>query len=147
MKRPYDAVFLTADDDRIKSPRPTSRPRTPVPVLDHMVNRCFRIRNIPHGWTETQVLALERLNVSLSGDDTLALFPALDGSNSKVGLLSLTRSPTFNWDLLAPNTRDRPDKLICPKYHVTIDRFFEGMTPMNTPKVEPLIEYVVCHFR
>lgn len=107
-----------------------------------MVHRCFRILGIPASWTEDEVLTLLKKSTGYgrSSGDKLNLYPCVDDSDSQVGILAFVRSKDYI-DTFVPNDHDNYKKTICQDNNITIDQFFYGMTPLNTPDT-PMVEYV-----
>lgn len=129
-KRTYDESELDQNDG-ILPPEQNPRPTTPVPT-HAPIHRCFRILGIPLSRTEDQVMAIVQRSRGLvrSDTDSLKLFPAVDGSQSQVGIISLEGPRNVIADF-APNDHDNSKKTMCEDNHITVDRFFYGITPLN----------------
>lgn len=105
------------------------------------IRRCFRILDIPVGWSEDTILTglKEVLNLDLGEEERLKLFPAINDSNRQVGILALFR--TKEPEGLAPMNPDDPKATIrVGGTYLTIDRLFYGLTPLNSPTETPVLE-------
>lgn len=139
LKRSYDHALLDTPDEGKTSPVTWHR-TSPAPNTS-IISLCFRLLGIPSLWTVEQVLKLleENLEFVRSDDDHLRLYPAADSTELLVGLLSIKR-PRDYIDTFAPLDHDHPKRTVCVEKNITVDRFFYGLTPLNTPNGTPVAE-------
>lgn len=98
---------------------------------------------VPASWKEDQVLdMLEKAGLDSRADPrpTLTLFPDINSPGLQVGLLMIERGCDII-GCLANSDHDNDTKVLC-KENITIDRYFYGLTPLNTPSGTPVAEYV-----
>jgi hypothetical protein len=106
---------------------------------------CYRITDIPPHWNESQMLSVLQHNdadfdkISTSNPNKvyqLGIFPTCSGSTQTVLLNLSIRTKFFDW--IQKNSRKllrSPDGDI-----LVIDKAFFGLTPLNTPGNDAILE-------
>lgn len=119
---------------------PSGRPAS-LPPIPSSVQVYFRISDIPLEWDVQRVkkLLADRCCIERATDHQITLYPSVAGGY-QIGILALT-GPRDYVDTFAPLGDDKSKRLVMDNdNHITIDRHFYGLTPLNTSSDEVVAE-------
>lgn len=116
---------------------------TPARVEDGVKKpTCWRIQNVPEEWSEDQLLVnLQTLDRSLENLEAhrLSLYPAYAGK-TQTALLNLEATPKFLQGLNPNQYHSVTIHGSKTEVDLSIDCHFHGLTPLNNPKGDHIIE-------
>lgn len=108
---------------------------------------CWRIQNIPQEWSQEELLRrLKKIDKSLEKLEAhwLSVYPAYSG-NTKTGLLNMKVPLQFFLKLDPDSTHpitiiEQSETKERIEIDISFDCHFHGLTPLNVPKGENIIE-------
>lgn len=152
LKRKHDEdAAQNADEERKRTcPEPGGPSENPSRGKEKTGRQCLRIQNVPLEWSKTDLLDFLRMLVT--GDESLddldasalSLYPACSGGR-QTALLNPEEPLPYFQELRTTNSVYLPvnDKLSGRKiFDLEVDSDFPGLTPLNAPKGEIVVELV-----